>query len=212
MNRIVTLDPGTAGLGCITAESDGVDHRIIEADVFESVTEVAKYSYSQHDDRVRRTQELNRWLRPKLCPPGLDRDTPVVVVAEAMSFPPSPHAIAMMCLAWGVIVSLLEERRLYAEQYQATVPQLVEVHAAKWRTALVGHALLGKMRPTKNAMRGIVNERERAAQLEALRRYPIHDLLDRIPPELRVHVLDALGVFAWAVHDLEVKRLLSARR
>lgn len=208
MKRIVALDPGTRGLGLVSALSDGVAHTVTDVDVFESVPAAAKYSYAQHDDRVRRTRELHGWLRGKLAPVE-------VLVVEAMGFPPDQHAVAMMCLAWGVIVSLLEERRI---RHEARHPgwgpmELFEVQAARWRTHLVGHALLGKRRPTERVMRQVVNERERHAQTEALRRHrEAETFIDRIQSDLRVHALDALGVFDWAVHDLEVRRLLSVGR
>lgn len=177
---VVGIDGGLATSGLVVVQTDGAAHRCVCADTFTSAPLAAKLDVELADDRVRRARALARWLEGHLT-----RWSPHVVAAEAMSFPRGAHAIAAICLAWGVLVDQLELRRL----------PIVTAGPKEWRKELAP--------PVGN---------ERTAHRAAVRAVPsFADRASSISRRQQVHALDALGVFVWSLSTNIVRAALAAR-
>lgn len=175
---IVAVDPGLATFGLVAVRTDGRAHQCIRAAVFTSDPLAHKLGVEVADDRSRRTRELSRWLDGELTTLN-----PALVAAEAMSFPKGEHAIACICLGWGVLLDQVENRRL---PIVAAGPQV-------WRRDVTPG--------------GIPNENK--AHREAVRRVPsFADRARGIPRRKQVHALDALGVFCWSLNTNMVRAVL----
>lgn len=184
MINTLNIDPGLGRFGAVLVQTDGREHEAISVDVFVSELRADDFDINLAEDRVRRTRQLARWLKG-FCA-GFDIQ---LVAAEAMSFPRGAHAITAMCLAWGVVASFLEDRRL----------PLISAMPSYWRTCLIGPPP-----PRKGitaAQRKIITEqRERAAHAKAMQVLPSAAPKIRALPtnEHQLHALDSCGVFAWS--------------
>lgn len=190
MIDILAIDPGLARFGAVIVRTDGVAHQALDARVFTSDLRAGAFDIALADDRVRRARELSRWLNT-MSPPGrVD-----IVAAEAMSFPRGAHAITAMCLAWGVVASFLEDRRL----------SMVSAFPSYWRTCLIGKAPVIKGL-SKAKRKEMTEARERAAHAKAVQIVPSAiPLIRRFDNEHQLHALDSLGVFAWSLQTMRVR-------
>lgn len=131
------------------------------------------------EERRRRTRDLSRRLDDIVL-----HHSPDIVASEAMSFPRGAHAIAAICLAWGVVESVCLTRG---------VPLIAESPRA-WRKALC---------PSGS---------ERAAHRAALRKVPsFPEQVRRVRRGMQTHAYDALGVACWALTTRTVQDMLRER-
>lgn len=177
---IVAVDPGLATFGLVTVRTDGDRHRCIRAEVSVIPPDPRRAEVEVADDRARRARELSRWLDAILT-----LDQPCVVAAESMSFPRGTHAIAAICLGWGVLCDQLENRRI----------PLVHAGPKEWRRAVCGV-------PS-----------EQKAHMVALKAVPsFADMARGISRRDVVHAKDALGIMLWSLQTNTVRMALGSRR
>lgn len=191
---LVTLgfDPGLATFGVVAARMGGAHHVGLAARLFESEHRAGKHRKGDAADLERRARELAPWLGAVV-----DEFGPVVVVAEQFNVLRDSRATAMLAMAWGVIDTVLEARRIPC----VTVPPTV------WRSFLVGR------RPvrggTAREARRRVGTREAQSHREAERRLPdVGRAILRFKSDQRRHLRDALGVWCWGTSSPVVRSIL----
>lgn len=192
--RVVAFDPGLAKFGLTAVDTNGVDHVGVGAEVFQTETHATKYQVAQMPDLHRRAAELDRWLGGRL-----DYFAPHVVAAEEMSWPRDMHAAVMLALAWGVITSQLEARRI----------PIVCARPSEWRDALVGKDTRPRPKGEK-ARRARAADRERRSHAVAANTVPElgRVIATTISKALREHAYDSLGVFCWSLNTNLVRGVI----
>ena len=174
MTLIMAVDPGLANFGLVMIdESTPEHHRCLEVAVFHSEPLGKKLDVALADDRVRRCRDLYRWLDA--------RPRPDACAAEAMSFPRGAKAIASISLAWGILIAVLESKRI----------PLVTAHPKTWRRAIC---------------RSGSEADSHAAAMALVPSYA--DFESSIVKGQREHARDALGVFCWSLHTDVVRSVL----
>lgn len=188
---IVALDPGLAKFGLVAVNTDCHKHVGVGYEVFSTETYTRKYEHAAMGDLLRRAKLVDQWFGDQI-----DKYNPCAVAAEELSFPRDMRAGAMLAMAWGLIVSQLERRRL----------PLVCARPSEWRTALIGIDTRPKAKGER-ARRMRIAQREQQAHAEAGNRVPGmgRAIKATVKRELQEHVFDALGVFCWSV-DTNVVR------
>lgn len=123
---ILGIDPGFAQCGI--AECDwgrSADPDLVGMDVIVTVKSDKKLKTLSTDDRVRRTRELYKALRPYISSAN-------VVCIESMSLPRNASSSAMIGLAYGAIVSLCTH---YDRPLLQASPQEIKVATAGKKSA-----------------------------------------------------------------------------
>lgn len=159
MTCIIGVDPGLATFGvCVYALKS---ERPVAMDVFTSAK--GKTKASESEDRQRRALELRQWLVPHVR-----QFQPRMACIEAMSFPRSARASALISLGWGVLISVLDEYNCAA------------VHVPPTR---IKRAFCGPGKVTDERLYAAIHER-----------YPdAAPILAGIAASRHQHALDALG-------------------
>lgn len=107
MSRVLGVDPGFANFGAVVMDTRVDDDRAV---LWAGVLRTKKDTRKQRrmvDDNLQRTYELCAELIALF-----DTYQPTLVCAEAMSFPRSASVAGKMCLAWGVLATLLHQRKV----------------------------------------------------------------------------------------------------
>lgn len=168
---IVALDGGLATGGRVAIATDGYEHRCLHVQAWSSPK--APNTKEIQRERIDRTRLLARWIEE------IADWQPAVIACEELSFPRGAHAIAAVCLAWGVLASFVERYRI----------PLVTAGPMKWRRAITTDG-------------GTEDAAHRAAVRIVPSFAPVARFTDR---RMQEHVLDALGVFCWSLTTNEVR-------
>lgn len=195
MINVLSLDIALATCGAVITQTNGRSrHETFRADAFTSEQRVGDDDVRLCDDRMRRARELHSWLGEFTM--GTDVH---LVAAEAMSFPPNMQTGVMIALAFGVLASFLEDRRLV----------LASATPSYWRSQLLDERPSRKGTKVQRAAR--TKDREERAHARAVQLVPSFvPIASRVRGGLQRHLLDALGVFCWSLSSPEMRRMLGS--
>lgn len=169
---VIGLDGGLATSGRVAIVTDGSEHECVGVDAWKA-PKGSTDDIAVQDERVDRTMRYVRWIEQ------MASWRPAAIAVERMSFPRGAHAIAAICLSWGVIASFVERHRI----------PLVVAGPLEWRRAITTDG-----------------GSEDAAHRSAIRTVPsFARRAQGIKGEMHEHVLDALGVFCWSLRTSVVR-------
>jgi crossover junction endodeoxyribonuclease RuvC len=126
MATILGIDPGLSKMGLALVRVNQEGERVLALDVLRTEKSHKKRHVLASEDNVRRIQELAAALAP-----WFDGDV-VAVCAESQSWPRSLGSATKTAMAWGIIGTILQRRRLPSLQAS---PQQVKAAVTGRKTA-----------------------------------------------------------------------------
>ncbi len=172
--KILGCDPGMATFGAAVIELQNGQPYVTFMETFTSEKMTKKTRMTNADDRIIRLRHFMNWFKEILT-----THRPDLVAAETFSPPRNASSASAVAMAWGVMLALLEERRL----------SLVHATPQEWRKTL------SPADPDEKTVHALITTKTSC---------PLPVLKKHLP-----HALDAAGLGLWAVNTDIARALAS---
>lgn len=178
---LVGLDPGFANLGWCVMRCAGPTLELQACGVFTTEQSDKKRKVLAADDNVRRAVQIANFLAENAFTP-----VPVVICAEAMSFPRNSSAAAKMAMCWGAVATFSAVHRI----------PITQASPKEIKQSLCSSATASKEQ-VEEAVRVL---------------YPGVDsfLEGKVPPSNRNHAYDAIAAVVTASRTSPIVQVLMA--